>query len=382
VNIPIYQGSSSFSPGLTPFGFYDNDYQFQTDADKVSTFCARRLGYPLVDVELQDLNFYTAFEEAITLYGNEVYAYLVRENYLSLEGSPTTTPSNNQLLTPNLAGVVRLAEQYGVEAGVGGNVTYYTGSIDLIAGSQNYDLNAWAQASASIATTDSIEVKRIFYESTPAVMKYYDPYASTGQGTLNMLDAFGWSGYSPAMSFLLMPINYDLLNMQAIEFNDTIRKSNYSFELVNNQLRLFPIPNGVVPKLHFHYIKKSERNNPYQNGVNLITNVSEVPFTNPTYTQINSVGRQWIFEMTLAICKEILGYIRGKYGTVPIPGQDVTLNQQDLIAAATDEKAKLIENLRRYLDETSRKNLMERKKDESEFLRQELNNIPYNIFIG
>ena len=379
-NIPIWSGQSHFFPGSTPFGFYDNDYQFQTDADKVADFCARRMGYPVVDVELQSGSFYTAFEQAITLYGNELYAYLIRENYLSLVGSSTSgsIQANNQLITPNIGGVITTSEQYGVEAGVGGNTTYYTGSIDLIAGQQTYDLTQWSQASASLIAGDSIEIKRLFYESTPAITKYYDPYVGSG----NFISSFGGSSQSPLINFMLMPLNFDIQNMQAIELNDQIRKSHYSFELVNNQLRIFPIPNKVVDKIYFHYIKKSERNNPYQNGTNLVTNVSQVPFQNPTYSQINSVGRQWIFEMTLAISKEMLGYVRGKYGTVPIPGDTVTLNQADLISAATTEKTALIERLRAYLDETSRRNLLEKKKEEGEFLRSELQNIPFTIFIG
>ena len=134
-------------------GFYDNDLDFKTDSDKVSDFCARRLGYPLADVELQSGSFYTAFEEAITTYGNELYAYKVRENYLSLEGASSLTVPNNQLISPNLAGVVRISEQYGVEAGVGGDVTWYSGSINLTSGKQDYDMNAWAQASASISSS-------------------------------------------------------------------------------------------------------------------------------------------------------------------------------------------------------------------------------------
>ena len=119
-NTPIWPGSSSFFPGDTPFGFYDYDTQFQEDANKVAVFCARRLGYPLTEVELQDISFFTAFEEAVTAYGNEVYAYKASENYLSLEGSSTGSNLNYHLQKPNLATVVRLSEQYGEEAGVGG----------------------------------------------------------------------------------------------------------------------------------------------------------------------------------------------------------------------------------------------------------------------
>ena len=382
MNIPIYPGSSSFAIGSTPFGFYDADSQFRTDADKFTTFAARRLGYPIVEVELQDLNFYAAFEEAITAYGNELYAFQVAENLLSFQGASTTIASpNNQLIQPNMAATIRLSHQYGTEAGVGGTVQYYTGSFDIVPGQQVYDLNAWAEEQS---ISSPIEVRRVFYEASPAITRYFDPYAGTGVGMMQMLDSFGWGSYSPAINFMLMPVNYDLQKIQAIEFNDQIRKSQYTFELVNNQLRLFPIPTGGVGKMWFHYLLTDERNYPYvdTNGQSVITNPSNVPYTNPQYTKINSIGRQWIFEYGLSLVKEILGYVRGKYTNIPIPGADVTLNQSDLIAAATAEKNALIERLRAYFDTTSRKALLENKALEAKSQNDTLGQIPMNIFIG
>lgn len=191
-NATIWPGSSSFFPGDTPFGFYDYDYQFQTDADKVADFCAKRLGYPLSDVELQPIHLYTAFEEAVTAYGNEVYAYKVRQDYLDVEGSATGSNLNNTLIQPNMASIIRMSEQYGEEAGVGGNVTWYTGSLIVSKNVQDYDMDAWAAASASLDTGDSIEIKRVFYQAPPAIVRYFDPYAGTGTGMQNLLDTFGW----------------------------------------------------------------------------------------------------------------------------------------------------------------------------------------------
>ena len=383
MNIPIYAGSSSFQPGKTPFGFYDADFQFQTDSDKFTTFASRRLGYPIMEVELQDLNFYAAFEEAITTYGNELYAYQVAENLLSFQGAPTTiNPGNNELVQDNLASLVRLSNQYGTEAGVGGTIEYHTGSIILNGGQQTYDLNEWAIQNGINST---IEVKRVFYEASPAITRYFDPYAGTGTGMMQMMDSFGWGGYSPAINFLLMPMNYDIQKIQAIELNDQIRKSQYTFELVNNKLKLFPIPKtSSIQILYFHYILTDDRNQPYvdRNGHSIITNVSNVPYNNPNYTQINSIGRQWIFEYALAIVKEILGYVRGKYSTTPIPGAEVTLNQGDLITAATAEKNALIERLRVYLDSTSRTSLMEKKANEAKYQNDTIAQVPMNIFIG
>jgi hypothetical protein len=381
-NIPIWPGTSTFAAGKTPFGFYDTDSAFVTDADKVAKFCAQRLGYPIVEVELQDIQFYTAFEEAVTTYGNELYAYKIRQDYLSLEGASSTTNLNNAIVTPNLANVIKISEQYGTETGTGGNTDWHTGSIALTASLQTYDLGAWASSSLGVSGSD-FEIKRVFYESPPAIQKYFDPYAGTGTGMMNMLDSFGWGNYSPAINFMLMPMNYDVAKLQAIELNDQIRKSNYSFEIQNNKLRLFPIPNGSVKTLYFQYLLKSERlANSITQAPNSISNVSNVPYTNPSYTQINSVGRSWIFEYALAISKEMLGYVRGKYSTIPIPGDVVTVNSTDLISAATAEKTTLVERLRTYFDETSREKLLERRSLESDHIKKELTEVPNVIYIG
>ena len=389
-NVPIWPGSSNFFPGNTPFGFYDNDYQFQQDADKFATFAARRLGYPIVDVELQDLNFYAAFEEAVTIYGNEVYAYKVRQDYLSLEGvnienDVPTVDGNSSLafssITPNMGVIIKLSEQYGTEAGTGGNVDWHTGSIALTSSVQDYDLNAWA-VSQGYQNKD-LEIKRVFYESPPAIVKFFDPYAGTGAGVMNVMDSFGWSGYSPAINFVLMPLNYDLQVIQQIEMSDTVRRSNYSFEVQNNKLRLFPIPDGSVDKLYFQFLLKSERlANSISGNTGSIANVSNVPYANPVYTYINSIGRSWIFEYALTLCKEMLGYVRGKYTTVPIPGSEVTMNQQDLLASATAEKIALIDRLRVYLGETSREKLLERRSLETDYRQKELNQVPQPIYIA
>jgi hypothetical protein len=383
MNIPIWPGSSSFFPGLTPFGFYDNDYQFQTEADKVANWCARRLGYPLMEIELQDINFYTAFEEAVTVYGNEVYQWKIRENFFSMQGNSTGSSFNNQVITPNLGSTVRLAQTYAVEAGSGGNVTQYTASFDMIPGVQDYDLKAIMSSSYGI--TSSIEVKKIFYEQAPAIVRYFDPYAGTGTGIQSLLETFGFGQMSPGINFLLMPIYFDVQKIQAIELNDQIRKSAYSFDLINNKLRIFPIPNHDS-KMFFHYILVDERNStiPLSGsglGPGKITDVSNVPYNNPVFGLINTVGRQWIYQYALSICKEMLAYIRGKYSTVPIPGAEVTLNQADLLTDARTEKEKLLEILRATLSDASRKTQLENQALEAENVQKTLNNVPMGIYV-
>ncbi len=393
-NIPIWPGSASFHPGDTPFGFYDYDTAFEQDAPKVCVFCSRRMGYPIVEIELQAKNFYAAFEEAVTLYGNELFAYKIRDNYLSLEGTPDSIDINETIVTPNLGRIIALSEQYGAEAGTGGNVPWHKGRIHLTGSVQDYDLNAWAIENGY--KDNDIEIMRVFYENTPAIVKFFDPYVGSGTGMMNMMDSFGWGNYSPAVNFMMMPLNYDTQVIQAIELSDTIRRSNFSFEMHNNVLRVFPIPRNVpvngVPGAHpsgsagsiwFEFMLNSERNSAsFEDGYLKIKTVSGVPYKNPKYSDINSVGRAWIFEMTLAIAKEMLGYVRGKYTQVPIPGAEVTLNQADLLAAARAEKEALLEKLRAFFDETSREKLLERRTMESDFVQKELDKVPRVIYIG
>jgi len=376
-DIAIWEGDSTFAPGQTPFSFYDNDSDFQADADKVSKFCAQRLGYPLMDVELQSGSFYACFEEAVTTYGNEVFQYKIRENYLSMEGDTTGSSYNNKLIEPGLGRTIQITENYGTEAGVGGDITKYTGELNVTQSIQEYDLEA------ALGNIDGgVEIRKVFFESPPAILRYFDPYAGTGTGIQSLMDAFDFGSYSPGVNFLLMPASYDMLKVQAIEFNDQIRRSAFSFEIVNNNLKLFPIPTRSG-KVYFEYYKNSEKSAAVRKSeTNLITNVGEVPYNNVQYNHINSVGRQWIYRYTLALTKELLGYIRGKYQQIPVPGSNTALNQADLLADARTEKVALLTELREMLDQTSRTAQLERKANESDNLKRITTEVPMTIFIG
>jgi hypothetical protein len=381
MNIPIYPGSSSFAPGETPFGFYDYDLQFQTDADKVTTFCARRLGYPIMDVELQDLNFYAAFEEAITTYGNELYAFQTRDNLLNAIGVPTASNMNHAIVTPSFANIVKLTQQYAEEAGAGGNVSWYSGSFTTTAGVQDYDFNLFALENN---ITGGIEIKRVFWQPpVPAVNQVYNLNLFSGLGGVPAVGTYGLFG---STGFLMYPTSLLIQTTQAVEMQNQVALADYSFELINNKLRIFPIPPFDNGKIWFQYIILEERANNAINNTSAqgqVTNPSNINFTNPVYNQINSIGRQWIFEYTLALCKEMLGYVRGKYQTtIPIPNRDISLNSGDLITAATSEKTALVDRLRTYFDETSRQALLARKQAESDSTMNELGKSPMQIYIG
>ena len=392
MNVPIYDGNPIWNADAVPFGFYNSQSDFQTDAVKVAKFCAARLGYPLVDIELQSSSFFTAFEEAVTIYGNELYAYTIRDNQLTLNGVTTGSSLNQALITPSFEPIVVLTEQYGEEAGSGGNVPYYSGSFILTSSVQDYSFSTFMTSSGLTGSEYNLglEVKRVFYENPiPASAQYLDPYSGFGFGGAIAAGISGLGGFGGGTGYLMMPLSYDIQVIQAIEMNQQVRWPNYSFEIKNDKLRIFPVPNfsyesgDYETRVWFEYILRNERvNSSVQQMPAQVTNVSNTPYDNPNYDYINSVGRQWIFEYTLALSKEMLGYVRGKYSSIPIPNAEVNLNQGDLLSAATAEKAQLIERLRAYFDETSRQSLLNRRAAEAESKMIELQQVPYTIYIA
>ena len=384
----IWPGSSSFSESYaagnspTPWGLYDTDNEFTASADKFANWSAKRLGYPIMAIELQDTQFWTCFEESVTEYSAQVNQFNIRENLLSLRGQATGSNVTHKRVTPNFADAIRVSEQYGTEAGVGGTVDFKSGSIDIASGSQVYDLNAlWANVSESGA----IEVRKVFYEATPAIHRYFDPYAGTGAGSYNMLDGFGWGNMTPAVQFMMMPIYADLLRVQAIEFNDQIRKSANTFELRNNKIRIFPNPTSNY-KLYFEYILKSDRDDPTQTAYgetsNVVSDFSNVPYDNMEYQFINDVGKQWVRKYGLALSKELLGMVRSKYGSIPVPNAETTLDGDTLRGEATTEKEALVTELRENLEASSRKLMLEADSEEATRLQEKLSKVPLPIYIG
>ena len=380
-NISIWPGSSSFFPGDTPFGFYDTDTQFQSDADKVADWCVRRMGYPLVDIELQALNLFTCFEEAINEYGSQLYHFQIVNSFHTLEGTATGSNLNDSIIAPNLGNTVNIAEQYGSEIdGAGGNYKLEKGTLKVIAGQQGYDL--LSDVSSSLSGSEAAYLKRVYHYAPSAINRYFDPYAGTGTGIQSLMQSFGFGNMSPGVNFMLMPMYFDVLKVQAIEMNDAIRKSAYHFDVENNRyLKLFPIPKQNYT-LHYEYVLKSVANNPVKDTTGGVTNISNVPYTSPTYKFINEPGRQWIRRYSLALAKEMLGSVRGKYQSIPIPGAETTLDHSRLLSEASAEKITLTEELKTILEATTRVKQLERQNQEAQLTQETFYKVPYQIYVG
>lgn len=376
-----WPGSGSLVVGKTPFGTYDSDSDFITDAPKASEWAAKRLGYPITDVEMIDVNFYACYEEAINEYGRQVNEFNIRENMGILAGANADVDlTQRNVNSAPLPYLIRMAKAYGTEAGSGGYVDWKRGYVNLKRNVQVYDLQAlWADC---FEDGRDIEVKRIFHFRPAAIARIYDPFSMTGMSYSNIFQEMGFAGYSPATQFLMTPIFEDLLRVQAIEFNDTVRKSQYSFELVNNKLRIFPVPLEEI-KLWFEYILTSDRDNQFLDTKEYreVGDASNAPYDFLTYKNINQPGRQWILKYFLALCKEFLGSVRQKYQSLPIPGGEITLDGGELRSEAQSEKEALITQLRETLEATGRKAQMEKQAEEAENLQRGLKGVPLPIYV-
>jgi len=386
-NPSIYDGTPVPISGSTPFGYYDLDAQFQSDGPKVANYCARKLGYPVMDVELQDVNFYTCFEEAVSVYSEELYQSKIKDNYLGLEGAPTGSQLNNTVVVPSLNSIVTIADNYGAQVGVGGTIEYYSGSLALTASIQVYDMQKWAVDNGHISSSDRLVIQEVSYKGNPAVNQFYDPFIGGSINYQGATENFGWSSYSPGLNFTLFPVYWDIQRIQEIEMSNTVRRSWFSFEVTNNKLTILPKPESNDMVIWIKYSKKSDfsdptKNSPYGTNKSLVTNPSNVPYGTITYVQINQPGKQWIFEYTLALASELLGLIRGKYTQVPAPGSEVTLNGADLISKGQAQQQALRERLRQDFEDMSRRAQLERKQSENQSISSTLSEVPMMVYLG
>ena len=383
-----WPGSSSFVTGSTPFGIYDTDTSFQTDAPKTADWCAKRLGYPIIDVELTSGSFFACFEEATSEYGAQVNQFNIRNNLDILKGASTGSNYSQKLVDgSSVPTIFRMAQSYGTLSGVGGNVDIKKAYIDITPGVQKYDLTTLsydAATSQSLSSSVQRDVVKVFYEATPAIARFFDPYSVGAQGTLNLMSELGFGNFSPAAQFLMMPLYEDVLRMQQIEFNDHIRKSAFSFNIVNNKLEIFPLPtDGTRARIYYEYFERDtfENNSSIvQDGV--VADYSNIRYDFIPYIKINEVGKQWIRKYTLALAKELLGAIREKYSSVPIPDGEVTLDGAALRAEAQIEKDTLITQLRENLEELGRKNQFEIRKNEADYHQDMLRKVPLKLYLG
>ena len=385
----IYSDPSTFSSGETPYGTYDTDSTFQSDIVSVTKWVAKRLGHPVLQLEIPSGSIYACFEESISEYSQHINNYNIKnwmwEQYGEknrISGSMSTGSANP--VTPSVGPSIGLSDKYGQAVGLSENYDLKKGYVTLSGSVQDYDLQGlWANVSES---GKRIEVQRVFNAPPAAVSRFYDPYAGSFDQR-QLLDAFGFGNVSPAISFVLKPISYDLARANAIETSDLVRKSAYSFEIHNNKLRIFPEPRSgdAGEKIWFeYYVKDDVRNTNNENAAlqGGVSDPSNVPYQFITYNSINAPGRQWIRKYTSALAKELLGIIRSKYSAMPVPDGEVTLDGEGLKAEGREEKTQLLEELKEFLESVSLTEKLKAEAEEANAQQEVLAKAPLPIFIG
>ena len=380
----------------TPYGTFNTDATFCNESVNVCKFVAKRLGHPVMQLEFNSGSIYAMFEEAVSEYSQQIHHYNMKNWLWDQYGNEDKIESGSvgtgefQPQHSTMGSSIILSDTYGQNAGVGGDVELHSGSITLKADEQDYDLNAWSRESGSHdfssfdTGSNKVVVQRVFNQMPAAITRFYDPYTGTYDQRM-MLDQFGFSSYSPATTFVMRPINYDIMRAQAIETSDYVRKSNYSFEIVNNRLKVFPRPTSTDEdsKIWFEYYVRSDLKSTTRDYTNnKVSDPSNAPYKFITYSQINAPGRQWIRKYTLALAKELLGIIRSKYGSMPIPDGEVSLDGDALKAEGREEKALLLEELKEFLESVTLRERATAEQEQANANQEVLNKSPLGIYLG
>jgi hypothetical protein len=394
-------GSTSNVAAALPLGVYANSTEFLSGAVAQVAFTYKRLGGDVLDIELTEENVYANFEDAVLEYSYLVNIHQSKNIIGSALGGTTGSFTHTGQLSASHAlegqnvaltyprfsfeSAFRIGDGFATEAGVGGRQEIYSASFDTVSDKQDYDLQAILEADStysSIVGEKRVKIRDVFYITPRQMWRFYGYY-----GGLNVVGDFHTYGqYADDSSFQVIPAWQN--KIQAISYEDHLytRTSHYSYEIINNKLRLYPIPDSVSPeKFWFRFTVDNQDiwqddNDGGQKGIN---NMNTLPFENIPYENINSIGHQWIRRFALALSKETLGQIRGKFGgNVPIPGENISLNASDLLSQAKEEQQALRDELKTILDEMTYPKLIASDKEMAENAKSIMSDVPNGIFVG
>ena len=381
-------GNADYVASVVPLGMYTASVDFLSGAAAQVAYTYKKLGGDVLDIELSASNVYANYEEAVLEYSYLVNTHQAKNVLSSILGNATGTFDHlgefkaGDALSSSLDGVGielkypqirfeyarRVGNAFALDAGLGGTLREYSASFKIVERIQDYDLQAIVKSNAeaggvdyaSIDTNRRIIINRVFYKTPRSMWRFYGYY-----GGLNVVGNLATYGqYADDSTFELIPVWQNKL--QAMNFEDMIytRTSQFSYEIRDNRLRIFPQPvTGEIDKMWFTFQVMDDAwtvDNSKRDGIDGINNMNTIPFTNIPYKNINGVGKQWIRRFALALSKETLGQIRGKFGTIPIPGENLTLNANELLSQAKDEQTALRDELKTVLDEMAYSALAEK----------------------
>jgi hypothetical protein len=381
----------------TPFGVFDLETDFITDSDKMIVFVKRKLGDDILSVELTKKQIWANFEEACFEYSSILNQYQAKSQLVNWLGYATGSLSGSENLYPreSLEFLTRFAEPYASEADVGGSYNQISGSIPLEAGRQDYDIyNELVDTSGTPIVSSSLNTMRgkmriseVFHFSPQAAYRFFDTTSA-----INYLNnEFSFESFTPETIFYVLPVFEDVLRAGMLDLSSRVRRSNYSYKVIGTKIRIYPTPTKITSPMARLFIRVKFMQDPlrpsYADGsIYGVSNLSNIPFGNLQYNRINSIGRQWIRQYTLALSMETLGLIRSKMGTLPVPGGNVTLNGPDLVSKGREDKKEFVTKLKEMLDTMTYDKIIEQQAARSENLSKQLKFIPppngKAIFLG
>ena len=401
------------------FGIYLANQYGATNTDFISgasdqvAYTYKKLGGDVLDIELTVGNVYTAYEEAVLEYSYIVNIHQAKNVLGDLMGNKTGSfDQDGEMkageLSSSLGGdrvelkMPRFTFEYSRRAadgvseaiGIGGSLPEYSASFDTVADKQDYDLQSIIYSASVDGSAEGrlftgsvgnnkVTIKKVFYKTPHAMWRFYGYYG--GLNAVGNMSTYGM--YSDDSTFEVIPAWQN--KAQAMAYEDAIytRNSHYSYEIKNNNLRLFPSPTGLSPtKFWVQFSIKTDawvEDSDKESGADGVNNMNTLPFANIPYTSINSIGKQWIRRFALATAKEMLAQVRGKFGnTIPIPGDNVNLNANELLSQAKDEQQALREELKTVLDELTYAKLSERDATIQGNVNNTMKVVPSGIYTG
>ena len=404
-------GSTDKVADAVPFGIYTGSAEFLSGATAQVAYVYKKLGGDVVDIELTPSNVYAAYEEAVLEYSYILNLHQGKNVLSDALGNTTGTFNHQGELKTGPSGTMlrftrfqmtyakRVGDGMSAVAGFGGTVPEYSASFKPKAQQQDYDIQSIINSASAAGHDDrgkaeefsgSVDGKRVyvtkgFYKSPRAMWRFYGYYG--GMGVVGNMATYGQ--YADDSTFEVIPTWQN--KMQAIMYEDSLftRTSHYSYELIDNKLRLYPTPGhwdiSDMDRMwvRFYVMPNAwDINSNMVDGTEGVNNVNTLPFNNLPYENINSMGKQWIRKYCLALCKEMVGQIRGKFTTMPIPGDSVTLNHSELLSQAKDEQTELKDKLVEMLKEMEYGALAKQDSEKTEAVATTFKNSPLPIFVG
>jgi hypothetical protein len=405
-------GSTTDVSGACPFGIYTGSADFLSGATDQVAFVYKKLGGDVVEIELTTANVYAAYEEAVLEYSYIINLHQGKNVISTALGNTTGTfdhdgtllsgPSGSNLRYPRFQSSYanKVGDGMISAAGLGGTIPQYSASFTPTAKRQDYDLQEIISNASSTGVDDQgnavpfsgkvdgkrVIITKVFYKTPRAMWRFFGYYG--GIGVVGNFSTYGQ--FADDSTFELIPTWQN--KMQAIMYEDNIytRTSHYSYEIIDNKLRLYPEPGhwdftSVESMWVRFYVQDMDvftSNSEYNDGVEGVNNLNTLPFDNIPYGNINAIGKQWIRKYCLALCKEMLAQIRGKFTTLPIPGESVTLNHSELLSQAKEEQQQLKDKLMEMLKETEYKELVKYDSETADAAQNLFKNSPLPIFVG